>query len=146
MVVSFLLDRSPEADKSSALTAAAASSSGEGALGSESDEKEFAAWVRYPTEYSERTGSMLGIWALISVSMVVVQGEMRGRRLVQHLSISDLNGGVQVGEKSETRVLEASSNGNRQCFVTVAGRWAFVLAIGTRNLMKMLVGCGVACF
>jgi hypothetical protein len=29
-----------------------------------------AAWVRYPAEYSDRTGSMFGIWVLISDSMV----------------------------------------------------------------------------
>jgi hypothetical protein len=40
---------------------------------------------------------------------------------VLHLSISDLNGGVQVGEISETRVLKASSSGNRQCFRTSGG-------------------------
>ncbi|KAG9954843.1 ABC transporter domain-containing protein, partial [Aureobasidium melanogenum] len=52
------------ADSNRAVTAAAASDSG-----SPSALYACEAWLRYPAEYSDTTGSMPGIWALISASM-----------------------------------------------------------------------------
>ena len=64
---SFCSDGSPDADTSKEVMDASASAivpHGSSGL------KELAAWVRYPTEYSVRIGSMLGIFPLISASIL----------------------------------------------------------------------------
>jgi hypothetical protein len=51
----------------------AASAKGDCPVESESGTYALDAWVRYPTEYSEITGSILGKKFLISASMIAVE-------------------------------------------------------------------------
>ncbi|CAL3963811.1 unnamed protein product [Diplocarpon coronariae] len=60
---------SPDAETRSSVMESAASTKGDDPVAS-SGTYAFEAWVRYPTEYSEMTGSMAGRKDLISDSMI----------------------------------------------------------------------------
>jgi hypothetical protein len=72
-LASFSGDGSPDAETKRAVIEVAASAKGDGPPASESGTYALAAWVRYPTEYSERIGSILGRKDLISDSMTAVR-------------------------------------------------------------------------